>query len=750
MAHLPWRVVEDPYQPHENIYWETVSTLGNGYMGSRGCTEEGFPLPMETYPGTYVAGVFDNFEGHLVELVNVPDFFSAEIRIGGKLLTPSTGEISGYTRTLDMRDGTLDRSFTWTDPAGRATAFRFQRFLSLDRRHVACQRIRVRPLNHAAPIAIRTGLDGMVFNRKQRDWPPLKTVIPNHHLDPVDAGSDGTGGIRLHVRTKSTRVDLVEAARLVPRGRTTITRHREAMRVAHTLTFHPKRGEEIGLDKFTAVFTSRDTRVSRLRALARREAEAAARTGYDRLCSDHAARWHARWEHADIRIDGDAASQQGVRFNLFQLLSANARDDAGVNLAAKLLSHTRYKGNCFWDTEIFMFPFFVYTDPHAARTLLRYRYKMLPAARRRARDHWLPGAMYPWMSAHDGSEQCDSWEYGECEIHITADVAYAFDQYLRATGDEAFFVKNAAEVFIETARFWAGRVAWSSRRKKYTLLSVKGPDEYCSITNNNMFTNYLAARNLELGEEAVARMRSRHPREWKRLQARLKVEPAEVARWRDVRRKMYYNWDRKQDLLIQDDTFLDKEPDDLRKYAARTRPLVEIMPYERIMRVRLLRQTDVVLLTYLLGDRFTPRQKRVAYEYYEPMTTHDSSLSYNTHSIMAAELGKLDAAYAYFRKCSRLDLDDELGTARSGLHGASLGGTWQTVVNGFAGMRVNAQGELSFAPRLPAGWEGLTFRIVFRGRTIGVAMRPQRCDLTLVAGNPVDITVDGRRRHLIR
>jgi len=749
MEHLPWQVVEKPYQPRENIYWETVCTLGNGYMGSRGRLEEGFPAEMETYPGTYIAGVFDNFEGHLVELVNVPDFFNARIWVGGAEMSLSRGKVSDYSRTLDMRNGFLERKFTWTGPGGKKTSFSFARFLSLANPHLACLRVRATPLNHSLPIRMVTVLDGTAYNRKQRDWPPLKTIIRNEHLDHIGAGCWTRGGVWLHARTKTTGVHIFECAKLAFMGNPVVKGRVEGARAVQEMVFRPGRDGKAGFDKLVAVYTSRDAKPGKLKGLALHASLRAFRQGFDSLLEEHSVRWHSRWESADIRIDGDPGAQQGIRFNLFQLASANSRDDSGVNLAAKLLSHTRYKGNCFWDTEIFMFPFFVFTDPHAARNLIKYRYRMLPAARKRAREHWLKGAMYPWMSAHDGSEQCDSWEYGECEIHITADVAHAFDQYLRATGDEDFFVKCAAEVYIETARFWAGRVAWNPRRGRYTILSVKGPDEYCSITNNNMFTNYMACRNLELAGEAVAGMRQRHPREWRRLAAKLGFRTAEAAKWRDIRKKMFFNWDRKRDLLIQDDTFLDKEVDDLNKYSGRKKPLVEIMPYERIMRVRLLRQTDVVLLQYLLNDEFTRRQKLAAYRYYEPMTTHDSSLSYNTHSIMAADLGMREAAYEYFRKSCRLDLDDELGTAKSGIHGASLGGTWQTVVMGFGGMRVGKGGLLSFRPLLPAGWEGLSFQVAFRGRTIAVDITKGGTELRLLGGPPLAVLLDGKRVELV-
>ena len=638
----------------------------------------------------------------------------------------------------------LTRSFIWTDLSGHRTQCYFQRFCSLVQPHLACMRVRITPLNHSETVQIQTSFNPDVFNRRQRDYPPIKGIIPNYHFDHINSGSNEVDAW-LQLKTKgSTAIELYQQARLKIIGDGKIIPLCDSAQVGQGISFAGATGETIGFDKFIAVYTTREAAAGELSALAEQTVLQASSLGYQQLFNEQHSAWEKRWENADIIIEGDPPAQQGIRFNIFQLLQANSRDDAQVSLAAKLLSHTRYKGNAFWDTEIFMFPFFLYTDPPAARKLLEYRYHMLPGARAKAKRLGMDGAMYPWMSAHDGSEQCDSWEYGDCEIHITADIAYALDQYLRVTGDTQFLLDYAAEIFIETARFWANRVAWNSTRRAYTITTVKGPDEYCAITNNNMYTNYLAAFNLKLAERAVAELQKNHPKTWSELNAQLAVDEEEVAHWHKIHTKMYQNWAKGHQLLIQDDTFLDKPPFDLAPFAERDKPVLEIIGYERAMRVRILRQTDALLLMYLLNDRFTTRQKLACFRFYEPMTTHDSSLSYNTHCIMAAELGMRKKARQYFMKTCRLDLDDELDTARSGLHGASLGGTWQSVINGFGGVRMNKE-TLCMDPMLPGGWQRLTYKLQVQGRSLTFDLTRNSLTLILNSGTPLNMKVWGEK-----
>lgn len=744
MEYLPWKVIENNYEPERNLYYETNFTLANGYMGLRGCLEEGFNNQLGSYPGNYIAGVFDHFDGDYVELVNCPDFIGVHIWIGSCKLNMTQGILKNYRRTLDMREGTLTREFVWEDPQGNNTHFYFQRFLSMHNVHLSCIRVRITPLDHMLPIMAETGLDGDIFNRRQRDYPPIKTIIPNYHLDVVNTEKFSETKASLETITKTTGVSLVQYLQLEPVGKHKVRTELEKNSVRQTITFDDEMGKEVGFDKYVLTHSSRDKDFDMHEALVVKEMTEVLEGGYDRLCLEHKAAWERFWDLADIRISGDDASQQGIRFNIFNLIQANAYWDSSVNLPAKLLSHTRYKGNAFWDTEMFMFPFYLFTNPEAARNLLMYRYHMLPAARRNAQKHHLKGAMYPWMSADDGSEQCDSWEYGECEIHITADIAYVIDQYVQTTGDKGFLANQGAEILIETARFWVGRVAWDERRGKYTILTVKGPDEYCSIANNNMYTNYMAQRNLELAIEAVEYLQNECPKKFEELKCRLDFEYAELDSWKEIGNNIYHNWDEERNLLIQDDAFMDYPEIDMERYADRKLPLLEIIGYESVMRHRILRQADVLLLMYLLNNRFTKEQKQIAYDFYEPLTTHDSSLSYNTHCIMAAELGMKEKAVDYFMKSCRLDLDDEQDTACSGLHGASLGGTWQAIVNGFGGVRV-IDYELHLKPMLPPGWKELAFKLSFRGRVIEFVITEKGTKAALLKGNGLCIYIDDKK-----
>jgi len=742
MEYLPWEVKEKPYQPERNIYYETIFTLGNGYMGVRGCLEEGFEPEDDTYPGIYIAGIYDNYDGEYVELVNCPEIFGVDVWIGQHKLDMKKGKLVDYTRCLNMHEGTLTREFVWVDPDGNSTKFYWQRFISMSNVHMSCLRLRIVPIDHSADIKVQTRLNGDVFNRRQRDYPPIKRIIPNYHLDTVECGPFEKKVALLHTRTKTTGIDIYQLAAIMTVDNTPVDNEVNEKCVRQTMTFLAKPGQEVGFDKLVETYTSRDASIDEIRLLARKEICSAQDIGYDGLLKEHIKRWDKIWENADIEIEGDIASQQGIRFNIFNLIQANASDDPYVNLPAKLLSHTRYKGNAFWDTEMFMFPFYVFTNPKAARNLLMYRYNMLPGARKNAKRRGLRGAMYPWCSAHDGSEQCETWEYGDCEIHITADVAYALDQYIQATGDEEFLVNYAAEIYIETARFWVDRVTWNPRRGCYTILTVKGPDEYCAITNNNMYTNYMAERNLELAEKAVSYLKENYPDKWEKLSQDLQWKDEELEKWREVRQKMYKNWDKEKNLLIQDDLFMDKQEEDLSKYKDRKMPVLEIIGYERVMRVRILRQADVIHLMYLLNDSFDYDQKLTAFNFYEPLTTHDSSLSYCIHCIMAAELGMREKAFDYFFKTCRLDLDDEMDTACTGLHGASMGGTWQALVNGLGGMRIT-DGKLSLKPILPSSWNKVTFNIHFQGRVIKATIKPDETELCLLKGEPLSLLFNG-------
>ena len=738
-----WCVVEERFRQKSSLAAESIFTMANGYMGVRGFMEEGGDFPSEA--GTYMSGVFDNYDKHYVDLVNVPNFLFTRISVGGEVVNLTSGRISCYRRVLDMRNATLRRQFRFVDSTGRATELAFERFLSMDDVHTAVQRLVVRPINHSSKIEIVAGIDGTVTNIRQFDNPLIRDIILDDHLDEVKKGAFGRNGGYLSVVTKHTAIEIAQAfsveagfghsSRLIKRKRF----------VARRLAWEAERGGEYCLTKYVSVFSSRDRGVKSPVDRALKHLSVASGRGYEEVLRRHTSAWAGIWEDCDIVIKGSASDQQAVRFNIYHLVCGNSRDDDRASIGPRLLTHTRYKGCAFWDVEIFMLPFFIYTDPMAARSLLMYRYHLLGAARKRASEGHLDGAQYPWMSANDGSEQCQAWAYADCEIHITADIAYGVERYFLATGDEDFMVRYGAEMLVETARYWATRSHYSEEKRGYVIPVVKGPDEYCGVTSNNAFTNMMAANNLRAAAKAVEFVREKDAPGFRRLCRKIRLRDDEAATWRKIAGKMYVNRDSGGELIIQDDNFLDTTPWDVKGLMSDGRPAADKLPYSMLHRIRIIKQADVILLMYLLNERFTREEKFAAWKFYLPLTVHDSSLSYNTHAIVALELGFHKLAYDFFRKTARLDLDIKIGNTDKGVHAASLGGLWQTVVNGFAGMRIR-KGLLSFDPHLPKAWRSLVFHVRFRGRKLRVDVKRSGTNVVLVEGDgPVKVMVRGNK-----
>jgi trehalose/maltose hydrolase-like predicted phosphorylase len=472
------------------------------------------------------------------------------------------------------------------------------------------------------------------------------------------------------------------------------------------IQFYGKMGKEYVFDKFTAVFSSRDNAQEPLQEA--REAAVKARSeGFDRLHKRNCDSWRSRWEVSDITIEGDDLSQQGIRYNIFQLIQACDHDNQFVSIGARGLTHSRYKGCYFWDADIFMLPFFLYTNPKAAESLVKYRYNTLEGARENARAQNLEGARYAWMCTSDGLEQCGTWDIGLSEVHVTADVAYAVNKYAEAAGGEDFMADFGAEILIETARYWKSRFTYDEESDSYNLLFVKGPNEYGGVTSNNTYTVFMAINNFKAAEHAVKLLESKYPHKLSLLKDKLCFNDKEIEAWKDISGKVNINYDAARKLYIEDDTFLKLEPCDIRNLKEGNRASYHKVCFDRLQRYRVLKQADVLLLMQLLPRLFSEEEKKAAWEMYEPITLHDSSLSYGTHASLAANLGLVDKAYDYFVKCVRYNLDDIMGnTGREGLHMASMGSAWYAVVMGFGGVTME-DGEIRIhpsPPRMEGSW----------------------------------------------
>ncbi len=715
-----WLIEDNSFRPAKELYHNTVFTLANGYMACRGTLEEGRATKnVRSYFGTYVSGIFDTYAKRYQAIVNLPDFMETEVSVGGETMSLTSGRVSGYARVLDMKTGTLTRRFTWTSPKGRRTSFEFTRFVSRDDLHVAALRIRVTPLGHSSEVVVTSRLDAKVTN--------IDFHVSGYQLrdekyffvdEEVDAARLPRGGVMV-VRTKGTRHEVCEAfhCAVSSGGRPVGALSRTAIgerALDHTLRFRAAAGRACDFVKTVAVYTSNDG-VKSLKSAAWAKVKSAESRGFEELLAAHERAWSENWETADVRIEGAPGDDKAVRFNLFHVIQMGHPSNPRVNIGSRGLTSEMHYGNCFWDTELFIMPFFIYTDPKVARNLAEYRHLTLPAAREKAEKLWFKGAMFPWMSSWPGHEQADYWEYANIAVHIVSDVAFGLMHYVNASGDRAFLERCGLEILAETARFWASRVDWSDVRKGYVLNVVKGPNEYV-IANNNTYTNWNARWNLETAAGEIDRARRENPRAYAVLAKKLKLEKGETAAWRRIAKKIVINHDRKKDLFIEDDGFLDRRPADLARFKPGKKISTEMgWTWDTFLRHRIVKQADVLLLMTLHHGEFTERQLRAAWKFYEPLTSHDSSLSYNTHAIVANELGEEKKAYDYFQQTVRLDLDDVMENVFLGIHSANAGGAWQCVVNGFCGMRLEGD-SLVFRPCLPKHWKSVSFRVLFRGR----------------------------------
>ena len=740
---VKWSIVEDRFTPELAGLGETTFALGNGYMGVRGGHDEG---PVHG-SGMHVPCVWENgtinyewarvnFPRRSQYVPQGPTWVHVYPTLGGEVFDPAKGKIVSFRRELDMRAGVVRRSVTWQDSRGRQTRLDSVRLVSMSRLHVGAVRYEVTPLNWSGLVTLESTLDG-------RSHGPFAHV----------AGFATAGeGCLLHVATAVTKQEIVLVARHAltlsgggkVKGKPSLVN--QPKYVARRFETTLEQGQTLRLEKFVGICTSRDLDGGQesLASRASAHADRAARDGLDELLAEQQAAWAAYWRDSDIEIEGDAAGQQGIRFCLFNLHWNYGGADERINIGAKGLCDCGYGGLYFWDTETYMVPYLTFAAPAKARNLVVNRYNMLVAARAKARANGYEGAMYPFVTL-DGDECGTPWELALLEQHINAAIPYAVATYVNATGDETLLRDKGAEIVLEQARFWASRVVLN-KVKGYVINAVTGPDEYAMVVNNNCYTNRMAQWVMHYAQHVASWMKKTHPAAWKALVKKIGLADAELTKWRDVERRMYIPFDKKLGIHPQDDAFLFMDPVDMQAIE-KDRPLLHRWPWERLIRSQVLKQPDVVLMEYLLNDQFDAKTKLADYKFYEPKTIHDSSLSPCIHSIMAAELGLAKKAFDYYQMTSRLDLDDYNGNANAGIHIACHAGSWMCIVNGFGGMRVR-EGKLCFDPHLPKAWKRVKFSLHFQGRLIGAELTRKDLALTLKQGQPLEVTVSGKKVRL--
>ncbi|MGH3948082.1 MAG: glycoside hydrolase family 65 protein [Pseudonocardiaceae bacterium] len=751
-----WLITASGFDPERANVAETLFTIGNGRLGTRGSLEEGHQGELS---GTYLNGVYDGHDAPVIDLVNAPDWLPVAIFVGGVRLDVLSCVVRVHERALDLRQGVLLRTTVFEDGRGRRTRLDTLRFASMSDRSLCGVRVEITPENHRSEITVESAIDGRRRNLERLPVYPDGAAFPvemrwekwarTKHLEEVDKDHrDGT--IYLEMQTIDSRIRLGYAATTVPSQPPAGRSVRQGYEwIAEQACFDVPAGETLRIDKLVAIFTSRDPEAEpgtpvRPRCL---DAVAAHRAAsFDACLASSTAAWARLWADSDCEIVGDAEATKAVRFSIYHLLIAANRDDPAVSIGAKSLSGEGYRGHVFWDTEIFMLPFFTYTQPDAARALLSYRHHTLPGAREVAIDDGRRGARYAWESADSGREECPRWTpdganrlwMGEQEIHVTADVAYGVLSYVGATGDTGFLLEYGAEILFETSRFWADRVTFSAERGGYELTTVTGPDEFHPHVDNNAFTNRMVKWHLTQSIRAYDDLKTDHPAALAQIASLIGLASTEVDRWRTIATDIVDKCDRDRALIEQFDGYLRLADVPITEWDGNDMPRYpEGYHHFNCEPTTLLKQPDVIMLMYLLPDEFTAEVKQANFDYYEARTLHKSSLSPAIHAIMGIEVGDVTRALPYFNRSAFVDLANNQGNTAEGIHIASCGGTWQALVCGFGGFRVR-HGAPSFDPWLPDRWTEIRFRLRWRRNTVAVTVR--HTDATFLLDAPDGVT----------
>lgn len=753
----PWQLVEMGTDEQVIKSNETLFALSNGHIGTRGNLEEGKFTPTYLHnAGTYMNGFHEiapidysewafGYAANHQTMSPLPNAKQIRFAVNGEWFDLEHGTTTQHKRILDMEKGLLTRSFVWENSHHDKIAVVIERFVSFDVPELLAQHVQITPLTADIELKIETVLDDLadmgksvtpegkpdprVKEHTERSFTSRQLTeqpFPMLHIENPKSGMHAVVGT-------GTQVDQAEATQA---GST------------ETWTIQAQKDEAIKLTRFAAYssFYFDDDETIHKATAVRSILETALADGYDHLKAHHLGTMKQFWEQSDIVIEGDDDLQKGLRFNLFHLNQAAGRDGL-TNMSAKGLTGPGYEGHYFWDTEMYMLPFFIYTQPETAKQLLLYRHSILPKAKERAREMAIhQGVLFPWRTIN-GEEASAYFPAGTAQFHINADIAYAVYTYIKATGDMDFAYHEGLEILVETARFWVAFGHHDSRRKAFVINDVTGPDEYTALVNNNFYTNLMAQHNLDYAVEMVLQVLSEKKGSAKAVLNHLDFDLEELAEWTKASEAMYLPYDHERKLTQQDDSFFDKSVWDFEATPLENHPLLLHYHPLTIYRHQVNKQADTVLAELLFSWEFSAAQKKRDYEYYESVTTHDSSLSRSIFSIMANEIGEPKKAYDYFMDTALMDITDLQANTKDGVHTANMGGTWLGIVQGFAGMRLYAD-KLHFSPQLPKQWSKLAFNIQFRSSTIRVTITQSGTEYTLLAGEPVHIMHGGKAKKV--
>ena len=744
----PWRVIEQGFDNKNNRISESVMSLSNGHFGMRGNFEESFSG--NSLKGSYIAGVYYpdktkvgwwkiGYPEYFAKVLNACDFASIRVEADGEPMDLMTCEIQNFSRVLDMRNGTLARTVVLLTKTGKRLELNALRFLSMDKREIGAIRYSI-ACDQNIHIKLTSALNGDVRNADANDGDVF--------WEKDAAASDETIAT-VAMRTKKT--DFLTAVSkqdaLIVNGRPGPEAEQindGNLYVGHACDIKLKAGGMLTLIKYISVTTSRDYPEDAVIGESIKKAKEAFETGFEALLDAHERAWARIWDACDIEIYGDVQAQQAVRFCIFQLNQTYTGHDARLNIGPKGFTGEKYGGSTYWDTEVFCLPFYLSAaPPEVAKQLLVYRYQHLDKAKENAAKLGMPGALYP-MVTMNGEECHNEWEITFEEIHRNAAITLAIKNYIDYTGDTGYIAEYGIDVLVETARYWRGRVAYQPDKNIYMILGVTGPNEYENNVNNNWYTNTMAAFSLRFTVEMLDMLKQTNRTAYDDAAGRLRISADEAAAFTDIADHMFFPYLDGADVFGQQDGFSDKAPMAAKDVPPDERPVCQHWSWDRILRSPLIKQADVLQGIFNFPHQYDIQTKRRNFDYYEPMTVHESSLSPCVHAVIAAEIGDMERAYALFLRASRLDLDDFNNDTQDGLHITSTAGAWLAVVHGFGGLRVKDD-TLIINPKLPELWDAYSFRIRFRRAKLTVTVEKNRVVVDYYAGGHEAVVIDDNR-----
>ncbi len=730
ITHHPWKIIEDGYKPEYNRISESIFSLGNGKFGQRGNFEEYYSG--DSLQGNYLGGVYypdktrvgwwkNGYPEYFAKVLNAPDWTGILIKIDGQELDPHKLKLIDFRRELDMQNGHFSKIYKAEFPDGKQVKIHSTRMLSIVNDELGAIKYSITPLNFSAPTEILLPIDGDIKNEDAN--------YDEHFWDEIEKSASARAPY-LITETRKTHFRACYAMHYslevdgTPQSLTQFDSLEETKYIAHRLNIKLDEKKTTTIYKYAAVVTSMYHKNSDLKTVASEVLAYAKSKGFCNILDEQKAAWKEKWNHGDIAIEGDTAAQQGIRYNIFQLNQTYTGQDERLNIGPKGFTGEKYGGSTYWDTEAYLLQFYLSTsEPEVARNLLIYRFKHLQKAIENAEKLGFKdgAALYP-MVTMNGEECHNEWEITFEEIHRNGAIAYAIFNYIRYTEDKHYLAEYGLEVLIGISRFWAQRVNYSKQKEKYVMLGVTGPNEYENNVNNNWHTLKMAQWTMQYTMEAINYVKNTIPEEWQRIVTKSNFkESDEISKWKSICENLYFPYDKEREVFLQQDGFLDKELKPVTDIPAEETPINKHWSWDRILRSCYIKQADVLQGLYFFEDQYEEETIKRNYDFYEPMTVHESSLSACIHSIIAAKLGDKKRSYEFYLSASRLDLDDYNSDSDEGLHVTSMGGTWMSIVQGFGGMRIK-NNMLSFNPFMPEKWKSFSFKINFRGHLLNIVI----------------------------